>query len=115
MDGKVIGITIKVTPHTEEFDVIPRVYYGEKLNAVSVRSIKPLVVGPHKIERLHPPGTKLWYYWFLRKLNEYTISTFITLYNLGFKKIMVRVIVFILFISLIHMLYARLRKIKRDK
>ena len=58
MEGKVIGITVKDVSGFEEEGLFSRDYYGEVLNAVSVRSIKTLLISPYHIESLHPAGTK---------------------------------------------------------
>ena len=108
-EGKVVGIMVKDDYHVGD-ELFAKDYYGEKLHAVSVRSIKALVEGPYKIERLQPPGKRVWFKWFLRKIKNYTISSFVTLYRLGFPVIMLIVFVMIVFISLIQWLFSKCRK-----
>ena len=109
MQGKVIGVSTTLMPDSAEEDVLQRVYDGEKLNAVSVLAVKKLVEGPYSIERLNTAGTKIWPHWFLRKFKEYAVSSFVTLYTLGFPIIMSIVFVLIVIVSLIHWLFGKLR------
>ena len=109
MEGKVIGIVVKDDSDFED-ELFAKDYYGEKLNAVSVRTIKTLVEGPYKIERLQPPGKRVWFKWVQRKIKDYTISLFVTLYNLGFTVIMLIVFVMIVFVALIQWLFSKCRK-----
>ena len=108
MDGKVIGITTTVISNARDF--IPRVYYGEKFNAVSLPSIKPLVKQLDKIEYLHSPRTRVWSRWLKKNIETTAISVFITLFNIGFTKVVVTIFTFIVFILLIQELYAKLKK-----
>ena len=110
MEGKVIGIATKVTSDFMEEDFLQRVYDGEKINAISIKAVKQLVESPNRIERLHPAGTRVWFHWVLRKLKDYSVFIFVTLYNLGFTKIMEFVVVLILLISFIQWLYCKFIK-----
>jgi S1-C subfamily serine protease len=113
MDGQVIGITTTVISNAR--DSIPRVYYGEKFNAISLPAIKPLVTKLDNIEYLHSPRTRVWSRWLKKKLETTAISVFVTLFNIGFTKIVATIFAFILFILLIQELYTKLKKIKSGK
>ena len=112
-EGKVVGIMVKDDSHVGD-ELFAKDYYGEKLHAVSVRSIKALVEGPYTVERLKPPGKRVWFKWFLRKIKNYTISSFVTLYDLGFPVIMLIIFVMIVFISLIKWVFSKcIKRISR--
>ena len=91
-------------------ELFPRNEYGEVLYAVSVRSIKALIAGPYNIESLHPAGTRIWSKWFFRKINEYAISSFLSLYRLGFTTVVLIVFALICVISFIQWIVSKFRK-----
>ena len=110
MDGKVIGITVKDVYDFGD-ELFPKDYNRGMLYAVSVRSINALIVGPYKIERLHPAGAKIWSNWFLRKIKEYAFSSFFTLYSLRFTTVVAIVLVLIVLILCFQWLFRKFRKI----
>lgn len=105
-EGKVIGVT---TSTIKEQESLPWMS-GEVFNAVSIRSVKPFFSGPNEIEHLQYSGSRVRSRWFIRRVKEYAVSSFIYLYRLGFPKIIVIVFVFIIFISLLQWIYIKLMK-----
>ena len=110
MSEKVIGLTTTEISQNQDTDFI--LYYDDQnRNAVTISSIEAFLSKPEKIEHLHPPGSKVWFKWFVAQLKTAAINTFIILYTMGFTKIMVRIFVIVLVISFIQWLYIKLRKI----
>ncbi len=111
MAGKVIGVTTAAISEDQNFDSIPWIYRGHDLNAVSVSSIESFLLRPGKIVHLLPPKSKVWFPWFIKWLKTTAIVGLITLYQIGFPKIVAIIFVVIIFISLIQWLYSRVKSI----
>ncbi len=110
MSEKIIGITTTEISQNQDTDFI--LYHDDQnRNAVTISSIEAFLSKPEKIEHLHPPGSKVFFKWFVARLKTAAINTFIILYTMGFPKIMAIIFVIVLVISFIQWLYIRLRKI----
>lgn len=110
MAGKVIGVTGTGFPESEGFEAIPWSGY-EEINAVSLRSIESLLSGQGELEHLHSAKSKIWSKWFIRSLKTAAITGFITLFDIGFLKLMAIAFVIIVIISIIQWLYLKLKKL----
>lgn len=110
MDGKVIGILTTAIIDSQNEIFIPEVNYGDKLNAIRVRSMKSLAMDQNGIEYLHTARSSVWYRWFLRKVETTALSAFAVLFNLGFMGIMFIVFALLLLVAAIHSLYSKLSK-----
>lgn len=109
MDGKAVGIVALPAEYAAD-DEMSIVYYGGRLNAVSILSIKPLLEGQHSVEQLHPARTKIWHKWIVRKIKTVIASIFVSLFILGFTKIVVFLFAGVIFLALIQKYYFKLKK-----
>lgn len=112
MAGKVIGITGINLPGSQNFDGTLNIPSFQDIQAISIASLKPLLSKSTEPEQLHPAGSKLWTNWAARLLKTSALTVFITLYTMGFQKLMVIALAIIAVISAIQWLYFKLKKRK---
>lgn len=110
MSGKVIGVTSTAIADNQNFDEIPRMPDYQNIKAISLDSIKPFLSKPDSTEHLQRAKSKIWSRWFLRWLKTAAVTGFITLYGIGFSKLMAIVFIIIVIISIIQWLYFKLKK-----
>ncbi|GBD96869.1 MAG TPA: serine protease [Nitrospirae bacterium] len=110
MAGKVIGVTGTGFPESEGFEPLPWPD-NQEIKAVSLRSIKSLLSGQGEFEHLQRAKSGIWSQWFIRSIKTAAITGFITLYDIGFPKLMAIVFVIIVIISIIQWLYLKLKKL----
>ena len=110
MAGKVIGMTGAGLPEGEGVAAMPWPD-NQEIKAVSLRSIEPLISGQGEPEQLHIAKSGIWLRWLIRSLKTAAITGFITLYDMGFPKLMAIAFVIIVLISIIQWLYLKLKKL----
>ena len=110
MAGKVIGVTGAGLPESEGSEAAPWPDYQE-IRAVSLRSIEPLLSVRGEPERLHSAKSAIRLRWLMRSLKTAAVTGFITLYDMGFPKLMALAFVIIVIISIIQWLYLKLKKL----
>ncbi len=107
MDGKVIGMTTARISPARETGVFERMPDLSVLNAVSMRSVKDFILNPGEARALQPARSKVWSKWLFRQMKTAAVEGFITLYKIGFPKLLLIVFLIIVFISLIQRLYGK--------
>ncbi len=110
MDGKVIGFLTTAIINSRNEIVFPEVSYGDKLNAVRVRTIKHMAENQDDMEYYQTARSRVWHRWLVRKIESAAVSAFTVLFNLGFMAIMAIVFALLLIVAVIHSLYSKLRK-----
>ncbi|HDH06030.1 MAG TPA: serine protease [Nitrospirae bacterium] len=110
MAGKVIGVTGTGLPESEGSEAAPWPDYQE-IRAVSLRSIEPLLSVQGEPEQLHSAKSAIRLRWLMRSLKTAAVTGFITLYDMGFPKLMALAFVIIVIISIIQWLYLKLKKL----
>jgi hypothetical protein len=113
--GKVIGITTESFAPKNIFGTKSIINDNELNNAISAHSIKTFLSSPGIIHDLQPSESKVWHKWLLKSLKNMFIVSFITLYSMGSKNIIVIIFEVIIFISLVQWIYYKLKKNKNNR
>ncbi|GEM_PF-6296270 len=112
MDGEVVGITTARISPEQERDVFGRIPDMSVLNAVSMRSVRDFILSPGEAPRpLKPAKSKVWSKWLFKRMETAAIEGFMTLYLIGFPKLLFYVFLIIVFISFIQWLYGKARNL----
>ncbi|NOZ68310.1 MAG: trypsin-like peptidase domain-containing protein [Deferribacteres bacterium] len=112
MDGEVVGITTaRIIFPEQKRDVFERIPDRSILTAVSMRSVRDFILKPGEAQPLQPAQSKVWSKWLLKQMKTAAIEGFITLYKIGFPKLLLIVFLVIVFISFIQWLYAKTKNL----
>ncbi len=107
---KVIGLTsynISDSPVMSNKTIF---FSGQTINAISVRSLITLIETSNSPTLLHPKKSRVWWQWFKHKIKTVSISGFITLYTIGFSKIILYIFLFIVVISMVQFIFQQIKK-----
>ena len=110
MSGKVIGIMSTAISKSLTIDDIPRMPDYNNFKAVGTPSIKKFISRQSNVEHLHPAKSKIWTRWINKSLKNLALTVFVTLYTIGFPKLMAIVFIIMLIISAIQWLFVKLKK-----
>ena len=109
-EGKVIGLTTFEISDNAAFNNKNMLFDGQTINALSARSLKSLIEKSDSITPLHPAGSKVWWQWFKHRIKAIALSAFITLYTLGFSKMLTYIVLLMIFIYILQRIYNFLKK-----
>jgi len=109
-EGKVIGLTSYNISDSTIMDNKTITFSGQTINAISVRSIMALIETSNAPTLLHPKGSKVWWQWVKHKVKTAAISGFITLYTIGFSKIILYIFLFVVVVSIIQFIFQQIKK-----
>ena len=113
--GKVIGITTASFAAKSIFGTKTMTFTNELNNAVSAHSIETFLSSPGIIRDLQPSGSIVWHKWLLKSLKNVFIVSFLTLYTMGFSKLMQILLAVVVLISIIQWTYYKLKKIMHNR
>ncbi len=111
MDGKVIGMTTPRISGEQETGMFMKIPDRSTLNAVSMQSVRSFILKPGEAQPLHAAKSKVWSKWLVKRLKTAAITVFLTLYTIGFPKLLLIIFLIIVFISLIQWLYNRTKNL----
>lgn len=109
--GKVIGVTRSVISDHPIFDKIISISDDQEFHAQELKTIKSVLSEKKETKRLQPAGSKEWYPWLKKQTKTIAINTFITLYQMGFPKLMALIFMVIVLISIMQWLFLKLKQL----
>jgi S1-C subfamily serine protease len=110
MSGKVIGVMSTAIHDSQNIDGITRMPDYQNFKAISIASIKQFISRPDNAEHLHPAKSKIWTRWMNKWLKNAALTVFVTLYAIGFPKLLAMAFILILIISAFQWLSIKLKK-----
>lgn len=113
LSGKVIGMTTDSISQKNIIGINTIAFDNKKINAVSLHSIKHFLSKPGNASSLHPPKSKVWHKFIIKKLKTMIIISFVSLYNFGFPKTLGILFAIVVLISLIQWFYNKSKYILR--
>jgi len=108
--GKVIGLTSYNISDSPVMDYKTIIFSGQTINAISVRSLISLIETSSSPTLLHPKKSRVWWQWFKHRIRTIALSSFLTLYTLGFTTILKYVFLFIVVISMVQFIFKQIKK-----
>ena len=110
MSGKVIGVTSFGIATSQSNDGIPRMPDYQNITAIRINSIRPFLLQPDSAEHLKPAKSRVWSLWLMGWLKAAGITAFITLYSIGFPKLLAFLFLIIVVISILQWIYFKLKR-----
>jgi len=110
--GKVVGIASNTIFDRKISVGNLRGFNNDQMFAISLQSIKPLLLESGHIEHLHRAKSKVWLRWFVSCLKSKVLKGFIYLYEIGFNKLIAFLFVIIIIIYIFKLLYFKYIKPK---
>ena len=110
MSGNVIGVTSFGIATSKSNDGIPRMPDYQNITAIRINSVRPFLLQPDNAEQLKPAKSRVWSLWLMGWLKAAGITAFITLYSIGFPKLLAFLFLIIIVISIIQWIYFKLKR-----
>jgi S1-C subfamily serine protease len=108
--GQVIGMSTTSISELNVLGIATTVSHENKINAVSLYSIKLFLSKPGSASSLHPPGSRVWHKFIIQKLTAVFTTSFAFLFDLGVPIILGILFAILVLLSLIEWIYNKLKK-----
>lgn len=116
LSGNVIGLITSEFNIHPVFGKMPVQSEDRTFHAISIRTIQQFLAGPDMPARLHPAKSRDWFAWFSSRLKNAVTISFVTLYDIGFMKLIAILIGILLFLAFVEWMITRMINVlKRNK